>query len=228
MYELKQQVLEAQLDEEGGSDDDEEFFEGLDNDPALDALRQKRLAEMKKAHETKQANLARGHGRVRDITQDEFLPELTGESEKCLVHFYHKDFPRCKVMEHHFSILAPQHIEAKFVRIDAEKAPFFVEKLRIRTLPCVIYFMGGLAVDRITGFEGLCDGQETGAEDEWPTWKLAQRLAMIGAIEFTASATDEDMKKYATYGSLTSGLHGADAEDLEVAAEAIDLDIETA
>lgn len=29
----------------------------------------------------------------RDITQDEFLPEVTS-SEKVVVHFYHKDFQR--------------------------------------------------------------------------------------------------------------------------------------
>jgi hypothetical protein len=35
------------------------------------------------------------------------------------------------VVWQHLSLLAPQHVEAKFVKINAEKAPFFVEKLQV-------------------------------------------------------------------------------------------------
>ena len=36
-----------------------------------------------------------------------------------------------------------------------QDAPFFTEKLKVRVLPCVIAFKSGIAVDRITGFEGI-------------------------------------------------------------------------
>ena len=38
---------------------------------------------------------------------------------------------RCKVMDLRLSELAPRHLESKFLRIDAEKAPFFVQKLQV-------------------------------------------------------------------------------------------------
>lgn len=44
-----------------------------------------------------------------------------------------------------------------------QDCPFFVDKLKIRTLPCVVLFVGGVAVDRVVGFEPL------GGADDFPT-----------------------------------------------------------
>lgn len=38
-------------------------------------------------------------------------------------------------MDKHLSILAKQHIETRFVKINAEKSPFLTEKLKIVVLP---------------------------------------------------------------------------------------------
>jgi hypothetical protein len=67
--------------------------------------------------------------------------------------FYHREFTRCKIIDKHLGILASKHFETKFIRIDAEKAPFFVQKLQVKTLPCVILFIDGIAVDRIVGYD---------------------------------------------------------------------------
>lgn len=40
-----------------------------------------------------------------------------------------------QVMDKHLSILAKQHIETRFVKIQAEKSPFLAEKLKITVLP---------------------------------------------------------------------------------------------
>lgn len=40
-----------------------------------------------------------------------------------------------QVMDKHLSILAKQHIETRFVKINAEKSPFLAEKLKIIVLP---------------------------------------------------------------------------------------------
>lgn len=44
---------------------------------------------------------------------------------------------RCKVMDMRLGELAPRHLETKFLRIDAEKAPFFVQKLQV----CVVFLV---------------------------------------------------------------------------------------
>jgi hypothetical protein len=43
------------------------------------------------------------------------------------------------------------HHDVKFAKADVEKLPFFVQKLGVRMLPCVVLFIDGKAVDRIIG-----------------------------------------------------------------------------
>jgi hypothetical protein len=40
-----------------------------------------------------------------------------------------------QVLDKHLSILAKQHVETRFIKVHAEKAPFLTEKLRIVVLP---------------------------------------------------------------------------------------------
>lgn len=100
-------------------------------DPELRRIKMQRLRQLKLEHNQRLENLGKGHGQLLDITQDEFIGAMTTSmTTVCL--FYHKDFQRCEVMNHHLQKLAQRHIESKFVKIDAEKAPFFVEKVRSR------------------------------------------------------------------------------------------------
>jgi hypothetical protein len=111
---------------------DEDFEEGDnedDDDYELRQLRDQRLRELRISQREKLENLGKGHGQYREITQDEFLPEVTG-SERVICHFYHREFARCTVIDHHLQKLAQRHIESKFIKINAEKAPFFVQKVR--------------------------------------------------------------------------------------------------
>ena len=49
--------------------------------------------------------------------------------------------------------LASNHYEAKFVKINANSALFFVEKLHIQTLPTLIVFKKGKVLRKFIGFE---------------------------------------------------------------------------
>ena len=77
----------------------------------------------------------------------------------------------------HFKEIAKAHLETKFVSIDVEKSPFFVDKLGIQTLPTIIYFQDGVSYDRITGFQGVAD------HDDFDTLLLSRRLVNCGAIK---------------------------------------------
>lgn len=167
--------------------------EDLDDDPELNRLREMRLLKLKQEKDERLENISKGHGQYRDITQDEFLPEVTG-SMKVICHFYHNDFPRCKIMDHHLSKLAPRHVEAKFIKINAEKAPFFVEKLTIRSIPTVVCFNNGVAEQKIVGFNELSDKMPPGKEDEWPTVMLAKLLSMKGMLNANLIVDDDDVK----------------------------------
>lgn len=173
-------------DEEDGGDDDE--------DSELRELREMRLKQIKNDHRSKLENLSKGHGQYREVLQDEFLSEVTG-SMRVVCHFYHQDFPRCKIIDHHISKIVGQHIETKFIKVDAEKAPFFIDKLKIRTIPTLVLFVDGVAVDKILGFEGLSDGMPAGKEDEFPTIGLSRLLAMKNIIDKANIIDEEENEK---------------------------------
>ena len=169
--------------EEDEDDDDDEFDHLLnDDDNELQALRQARINQLKQQQSLRAQHVSLGHGSLRTITQDEFLPECTGSSRFVIVHYYHDDFERCKIMDYHLKIIAPEHLEAKFLRIDASKAPFFVNKLRIQTLPALLIFENGKEIGRLTGFDGLAMDKKK--PDEWHTGRLQEWIASVGAIQY--------------------------------------------
>ena len=57
-----------------------------------------------------------------------------------------------------------------------QDAPFFTEKLQIQMLPCIVLFLGGVAVDRIVGFE------ELGGKDDFKTASLERRLVAAEVV----------------------------------------------
>jgi len=171
--------------EEDGEDDGEgsdlSDFEDF-ADSAFEAIRAKRLHELKSQGQRTQQFLAMGHGSYREIVQDEFLPEVT-QSKYVVCHFYHDDFERCKVVDMHMLRIAPKHLATKFVKINAEKTPFFVQKLAIKMLPTIVCFKDGIAKDRVVGFE------ELGGKDDFSTDVLEKRLGKCGVL---VSKEDDD------------------------------------
>lgn len=47
----------------------------------------------------------KGFGEYREIVEEEFLPSVT-KNEYSVVHFYHRDFERCKIMDKHLLAIA--------------------------------------------------------------------------------------------------------------------------
>ncbi|KAJ8647113.1 hypothetical protein MRB53_000136 [Persea americana] len=148
----------------------------LMDDPELEKLHADRIAALKKEAEKRQALKRQGHGEYREISEGEFLGEVTG-SEHVVCHFYHREFYRCKIIDKHLKSLAPRHFDTKFLKLDAENAPFFVAKLAVKTLPCLILFRNGIGFDRIIGFQDL------GGKDDFSTKTLENLLIKKGIIK---------------------------------------------
>ena len=168
--------LADQREQDESDDDGVKDVDDFGEDPELAAIKAKRMAELQKAFEDAQEKKAAGHGEYLDITQDEFLRQVT-KSPYVICSFYHREFVRCKIMDKHLGVLAAKHFETKFVRIDAEKTPFFIQKLNIKVLPCVVCFIDGIAVDRLVGFEDF------GGKDDFSTKRFAYRLWQAGMID---------------------------------------------
>lgn len=182
----QKEVLSQQKAQASNSINQEVDLDELMDDPELERLHADRIASLKKEAEKRQALKKQGHGEYREVTEADFLGEVTG-SEKVICHFYHREFYRCKIMDKHLKSLAPRHMDTKIIKLDAENAPFFVTKLGVKTLPCVILFRKGIAVDRLIGF------QDMGGKDDFATRTLEALLIKKGIVsEKKKDEDDED------------------------------------
>jgi len=154
-------------------DSDDELEDG--EDEILASMREKRLAELKKKGTRHNEFLQLGHGKYSEVTQDEFLPSVT-QSKYVVCHFYHSNFERCKIVDKHLQLLSLKHMPTRFIKIDAEKTPFFVGKLQVKVLPTIIFFKDGIAVDRMVGFE------DVGGNDDFKTELLEKRIEKAGLL----------------------------------------------
>ncbi|CAN1763428.1 Thioredoxin domain-containing protein 9 homolog [Linum perenne] len=80
------------------------------------------------------------------------------------------------VMDKHLAVLAKQHIETRFVKINAEKSPFLADKLKIVVLPTLALIKNAKVDDYVVGFDQL------GGTDDFSTEELEERLAKAKVI----------------------------------------------
>ncbi|XP_065851401.1 thioredoxin domain-containing protein PLP3B-like [Euphorbia lathyris] len=197
----QKEVLAQQKVQASSSMNEEVDLDELMDDPELEKLHADRIAALKKEVEKREALKNQGHGEYRVISEGDFLGEVTG-SEKVICHFYHREFYRCKIIDKHLKALAPRHLDTKFIKLDAENAPFFVTKLGVKTLPCVILFRKGIAVDRVIGFQDL------GGKDDFTTKALENLLIKKGIIsEKKVNENDEDDYDESTRKTVRSSVY---------------------
>lgn len=166
------QIIERQLDSEI------EKLDNLDSED-LDAIRRERLAAMKKRQQKKQEWIANGHGDYLELYDEKDFFEATKKSDNVVCHFYRDQFERCRIVDKHLAILAKSHIETKFCKINAEKAPFLTERLKIRVLPTISLVKEGKTRDFIVGFTDL------GNCDDFTTEVMEWRIARSDVLEYS-------------------------------------------
>uniref|UniRef100_A0A7S2WHQ0 Thioredoxin domain-containing protein n=1 Tax=Eucampia antarctica TaxID=49252 RepID=A0A7S2WHQ0_9STRA len=170
-------------------------------DEELDALRERRLTAMKKAHEQKQRNLEKGHGVYSELSEGqhgadtarEFF-EASKQSDRMVVHFYRPTSAQvCDVVHAHLTKLAAKHVETRFVKINVDSctqtdgsessgASYLVDKLGIVVMPTIVIIKDRKAVHHIRGFD------ELGGTDSFPTEVLEWVIGTHGGI-----ISDQDM-----------------------------------
>ncbi|KAJ0823735.1 putative Thioredoxin-like superfamily [Helianthus annuus] len=88
-----------------------------------------------------------------------------------------------EVVDKHLSILAKQHIETRFIKIQAEKSPFLAEKLKIVVLPTIALIKNAKVDDYVVGFD------ELGGTDDFSTEELEERLSKAQVIFFEGESS---------------------------------------
>lgn len=160
---LTNAVVAAAQDREAELDAEIERLDRLKEDD-LEELRRKRLEQMKAAHADRKAKMASGHGEYEMIEEKEFF-DVGKKSDKIVVHFWRESTWRCEVMDKHLRQLSQKHWGTRFVKINAEKAPYLSERLHIWCLPSLVLCKGGKTDHTIVGFSEFKTGDEATTEE---------------------------------------------------------------
>merc|ERR1719482_89063 len=95
-------------------------------------------AEIKKRAEEQQCNVSNGHGRLMKISDQQEFFGAAKVSSRLVVIFTRNSNKYGKAMLEHAELLAGKHLEARFIWVDAENAPFLTDRLNIYMLPTIV------------------------------------------------------------------------------------------
>ncbi|VDD86681.1 unnamed protein product [Enterobius vermicularis] len=174
---LGERLLQAATAVEEKIDEELNKYEKISEDD-LEAIRQKRLKELRQRMRQKKEWLENEHGKYEELPDEKSFFEATKKSNRIVCHFYLSGSERCKIVDKHLKELAPKHLETRFVRVNAEKFPFITQRLDIRVIPTIAIVIDSKTVDYIRGFTDL------GGVDDFKTGTLEWRLGWHGAIDY--------------------------------------------
>ncbi|KAI9227895.1 MAG: thioredoxin-like protein [Piptocephalis tieghemiana] len=205
--ENKDRATKEEEEEEDSELDEADLLDEIDNDPELTGYREQRLKELKE--EADRAKILRDsdRGRYTELQSEKEVLKVTTSEKRCIVHFFHQEFRRCKIMDKHLDILAKSHIETRFCRVDVQKAPFLVERLKVQVLPCVVGFVDGITVDRLVGFE------ELGHNDSFSTEALEHLLGRNDVLTVKKTPVQVSSGRKTIFGG--TGKHRSGPDDDE-------------
>jgi len=174
---IQQQVVGAAQVVESIVDAELQRLDNLDSDD-IQQIRQQRLKEMKKMATRKEEWIQIGHGQYQELKDEKEFFDEQKKSERFICHFYREATFRCKIVDKHMEILAKKHIESRFVKIDAERAMWLAQRLKIKVLPTIACILNSKTKDYIIGFDDL------GGVDEFPTEMLEWRLSVSEMVDY--------------------------------------------
>lgn len=156
------------------------------DDDEYEKILARRRDQMRRVAAEKSKWMAAGHGEYRDCSdQKAFFDELKKEA-RAIIHFYRPSTRRCELVDKHLGALARQHLETKFMRVDAERSPFLADRLKIRVLPTIVLVKDGRTDHSIIGFD------EFGARDDFSTDVMEAVLLAHGVLLESFAAATED------------------------------------
>ena len=136
---------------------------------------------MKQAADLKEQWIKNGHGKYEELGEEKDFFDACKKSSKLVCHFYRDSTFRCKIVDKHLALLAPKHIETRFVKLSVDRAHFLCQRLKIQVLPTIAVVIDNKATDYIKGFDDL------GGVDDFKTEMLEWRLGCADAINYSGN-----------------------------------------
>lgn len=185
----------------------DQMMNKMDNLSSTDiaTIRKNRVKEMKMRQELMSTWRSNGHGRYLEVADEKEWFEVTKRSKHTVCHFYRASTWRCEIVDKHLEKLAPLHMETKFLKINAEKCNFLVDRLKIVIMPTIGTTVDGKTGDMIEGFDKL------GGNDKFSTKTLEKKLGEMGVLDYTAGYAAEEAarRKGKTSNGTKENKHGA-------------------
>lgn len=91
--------------------DEDQLIEQLENDSALDGLRERRLQQLHEEVARQKLMRQSEHGTYQEIKEEKALMDITTSTKLCVVHFNKPDFNRCRIMDKHLEVGLSQYCE---------------------------------------------------------------------------------------------------------------------
>ncbi len=166
--------------------------------PSTFPFRETRIEQLKKQGSQRETWKSQGHGIYSEVTEEKDFFDVCKKSDKVVCHFYRDSTFRCKIVDKHLTLLAPKHLETRFIKLSVDRAPFLCDKLHIRILPTIACVLEAKTKDYIKGFDDL------GGHDEFSTEMLAWRLGCAGVLNYSGNLLEppdagKPAKKQVTY-----------------------------
>lgn len=101
------------------------------------------------------------------------------KTHTCVVtHFYRPSTRLCEILDKHLIKLANKYTTTRFIKINAEKCFFLVNRLNITVMPTIIMTKNNSVIDKQIGFT------ELGDTENFTTKTLEYRLSKYGIIPY--------------------------------------------
>lgn len=190
-------VAEAHGHDVGSSEDEDDLLQQLEDEleesDFHSKYRESRLEQLNDQFKTIKKNVnENNYGFMEDLLSEDQVFKATQSNKLTVLMFYIKGFQKCDVMKNKLDTLSQKHLTTKFIRINAENAPFLVTRLKVKVLPCVILYINGVESNRIIGFDKLKYNEKN---DDFTIESLEQFLINNGVIERRATNYQRISKK---------------------------------
>jgi thioredoxin-like negative regulator of GroEL len=149
-----------------------------------------------------------------ELTDTKEFFDTAKKSERMVVHFFRGVTPRCEIVDAHLERLANGHVETRFVKINAEKNPFLIERLGVIIMPTIVLIKNGHTDHSLRGFD------EMGGIDDFTTEDLAYVLSQHKMLFYSGDRSEEIKRNAGRAGmnsirmsNLKSGQYDADFDE---------------
>lgn len=134
---MDQMIAQSMLAMEAAVDAEMDKYDNMTEDD-ITQIRKNRINMMKKEAEQKQANINNGHGTLTQITDQKEFFDAAKLSDKMVVVFTRNSNEHGKQLLEHVKRLANDHIECRFLWLEADNAPFLTDRFNIFMLPTIV------------------------------------------------------------------------------------------